>query len=427
MITKLTQLIISGCLLHAGLTSAQTLEIPLAGNAFITQKAPDATTTISREGLTKWNSTGSIASTYFRVDRPGQIILGIKAKSGTSGSSTLKVSLNGISKNVTINSSAFSDYNIGTFNISKPGYIKVDIQGITKNNNTFGDVSHITATGDALSGKNIFSNDPAYYYWARRGPSCHLGYTLPNSEDINYFYNEVTIPKGEDKIGSYFMANGFGEGYFGMQVNSENERRILFSVWSPFKTDNPKEIPDDHKITLNKVGQQVKTGEFGNEGSGGQSYMKYNWSAGKTYKFLLKGQPDSKGNTDYTAWFFALESKEWKLIASWKRPQTNTYLKGFYSFVENFNPENGYMHRKAEFHNQWVRTASGKWLPVSSAKFTVDATYKAQQRIDAMGGTNGKSFFLTNGGFFNTITTPGTLFSVQTPKQAPVIDFEKLP
>jgi hypothetical protein len=30
MITKLTQLIISGCLLHAGLTSAQTLEIPLA-------------------------------------------------------------------------------------------------------------------------------------------------------------------------------------------------------------------------------------------------------------------------------------------------------------------------------------------------------------------------------------------------------------
>ena len=46
----------------------------------------------------------------------------------------------------------------------------------------------------------------------------------------------------------------------------------------PFKTDNPKEIPDDHKITLNKVGQQVKTGEFGNEGSGGQSYMKYNWA-----------------------------------------------------------------------------------------------------------------------------------------------------
>lgn len=42
---------------------------------------------------------------------------------------------------------------MGTFNISKPGYIKVDIQGTTKNNNTFGEISHITATGDAVSGK----------------------------------------------------------------------------------------------------------------------------------------------------------------------------------------------------------------------------------------------------------------------------------
>ena len=31
------------------------------------------------------------------------------------------------------------------------------------------------------------------------------------------------------------MANGFGEGYFGIQVNGPNERRVLFSVWSPFK------------------------------------------------------------------------------------------------------------------------------------------------------------------------------------------------
>ena len=66
--------------------------------------------------------------------------------------------------------------------------------------------------------------------WSRRGPSCHLGYTLPTNEDINYFYNEVTIPKGEDKIGSYFMANGFGEGYFGMQVNSETKEES-FSLY----------------------------------------------------------------------------------------------------------------------------------------------------------------------------------------------------
>jgi hypothetical protein len=54
--------------------------------------------------------------------------------------------------------------------------------------------------------------------------------------------------------------------------------------------------------------------------------------AGVTYKFLLKGVPDGKGNTDYTAWF-CTEENAWNVIASFKRPQTNTYLKRFHSFL----------------------------------------------------------------------------------------------
>ena len=56
----------------------------------------------------------------------------------------------------------------------------------------------------------------------------------------------MTIPKNNDVVGSYFMANGFAEGYFGIQVNSETERRILFSVWSPYKTDDPNSIQAVH-------------------------------------------------------------------------------------------------------------------------------------------------------------------------------------
>ena len=39
-------------------------------------------------------------------------------------------------------------------------------------------------------------------------------------QDIEWFYSELTVPEGNDVIGSYFMANGFSEGYFGIQVNS---------------------------------------------------------------------------------------------------------------------------------------------------------------------------------------------------------------
>jgi len=221
------------------------------------------------------------------------------------------------------------------------------------------------------------------------------------------------------------MANGFGEGYFGMQVNSSTERRILFSVWSPFHTDDPKAIPDDEKIHLLKKGTDVHTGEFGNEGSGGQSYLRYNWKAGQSYKFLLKGKPDGNGSTIYTAWFLAPEMKTWKLIASFKRPKTNTYLTRFHSFLENFNPNQGYLTRQVNFNNQWVY--DGAWKIVESAKLTVDATYNANQRVDATGGTTSTGYFLKMGGFFNEVEKPGTVFTFNNTKKAPKVNFSKLP
>ena len=73
----------------------------------------------------------------------------------------------------------------------------------------------------------------------------------------------MAVLKGSDLLGSYFMANGFAEGYFGIQVNSETERIILFSLWSPFKTDDPTSIPEDQKIKLLKKGDDVISNDFG--------------------------------------------------------------------------------------------------------------------------------------------------------------------
>ena len=153
---------------------------------------------------------------------------------------------------------------------------------------------------------------------------------MPDSlkEKVEYFYNEIRVPKGQDVIGSYFQADGFSYGYFGMQVNSATERRILFSVWSPFQTDNPNEIPEEDKIILIKKGASVYTGEFGNEGSGGQSYMRFNWKPETNYAFLLKAAPDAATErTIFTAYFKEVNTDEWSLIASFSRPKTNTYLK----------------------------------------------------------------------------------------------------
>jgi hypothetical protein len=223
------------------------------------------------------------------------------------------------------------------------------------------------------------------------------------------------------------MANGFAQGYFGMQVNSATERRILFSVWSPFKTDNPGEIPEDQKIKMLKKGEGVHTGEFGNEGSGGQSYYKFLWKAENTYKFLLKGKPTGNDETDFTAWFFAPEVNEWKLIASFRRPKTDTYLTRFHSFLENFHTETGCITRKGIYTNQWVYNTNGKWIEITKMKFTADATARKESRMDYSGGAEGKSFFMKNCGFFSETTAIDSFFERETRGIPPVINFDELP
>ncbi len=99
----------------------------------------------------------------------------------------------------------------------------------------------------------------------------------------------------------------------------------------------------------------MKTGEFGNEGSGGQSYRVYNWKAGHKYRFLLGAKPSDNNSTDYTAYFFAPEIGKWELIASFRRPKTTTYVTHPYSFLENFMTEMGQFTRKATYRNQWLR------------------------------------------------------------------------
>ncbi|MGO4779994.1 DUF5077 domain-containing protein, partial [Lysobacter sp. 2RAB21] len=126
----------------------------------------------------------------------------------------------------------------------------------------------------------VFADDPANFYWSRRGPSGHLGFAVP--ENTEYFYSELTVPRKYDPIGSYFMANGFAQGYFGIQVNSATERRVLFSVW-----DAP-----NGKTTLLKKGKDVIAQDFGGEGTGGQSFLRYDWKPGHTYRFITRARPD---------------------------------------------------------------------------------------------------------------------------------------
>lgn len=102
-------------------------------------------------------------------------------------------------------------------------------------------------------------------------------------------------------------------------------------------------------------------------------------------------------------------------------------MKRFHSFLENFSPNNGFLGRRADYSNQWVRTVDGDWLKVQEARFTVDATYNANQRVDATGGVTENGYYLRNGSFFNDGIKPNTILNFDNIRLAPEIDFSKLP
>lgn len=400
---------------------ANKMIVPIGGNTWTINGGK-----VSNNGLSDWTSSTTSLQTYIYLSQSGSLHLSLNMNPG--GKNILKITIQGFSKEFTIEGEKESEYYVGKWENVQQGYVKIEMQGVSRSANSFGTISSLGISGTAVNNETAFvkDNNDNYFYWGRRGPSVHLKYTLPSS-DITDFYSEITVPEGNDVIGSYFMANGFAEGYFGIQVNSSTERRILFSVWSPYATDNPASIPSEFKIAMLKKGNNVHAGEFGNEGAGGQSYLVYPWKAGMTYKFLLRGQPQSDNSTIYTAYFFAPEENKWLLIASFKRPSTHTYLKKLHSFLENFVTETGNQTRMALYGNQWVRDTNGIWTALNSAKFTADQTARKRFRLDYAGGVNRGSFFLKNGGFFSPSTTIDSQFNIEKPTKAPIINFEDLP
>ncbi|KAK7054405.1 hypothetical protein VNI00_003599 [Paramarasmius palmivorus] len=391
--------------------SAKT--VAFAGNAFLTTVPAGAIEVINDNGLANWTNSNTICSAYFRMTSAGSVTVGLNAYLAGSNNSTVRVTINGTAFTVKLAGTTAKTYPVGTVNVAAPGYVKVDLQGVTKDGSYFGDVSGLSVTTTSAL---AFANDSANYYWSRRGPSVHMNYTVPaNSE---YFYNEVTVPKGQDAIGSYFMVAGFDGGYSGIQVNSQTERRILFSVWD---ADNGQ------KTTLVSKGQGVVDNTFGGEGTGGQAYLIFNWVAGNTYKFITRIRPDGSGSSLFSTWFFAPESNSWRYIATWKRPSTNTYQSGVHSFLENFLDTRGYTGRRVQYGNQWVRNVSGTWSEVTAGRFTGDATANNAQRMDYAGGLENGRFYLRNGAFFPDYVALNQNFNRPATGIQPTVDVNALP
>jgi len=409
------------------ITEYPIYSVPVSGNSFITIDKGSKTAIITNSHLGNWTNPNTVISTYFRVSKKGKLNIGLKASVNPKGStSVIKVVVNGVEKKVTLEGAESKEYNAGEFQISTPGYVKVDIQGVEKTGGYFADVTDITFSGEAATGENIFANNPNYYKNIRKGPSTDLYFNIPQ-EEVNYFYSEIVIP--EDNPSIAFSPFNYNKSIFLVSSGTGKEKTIYFEVKNEFSKDSSK-IPEDHKTKLIKKGDDVSVSESSDGVSVlNRGTLKYNWEAGKVYKFLVKVKPDGAGNLDYTAWFSPSEESSWRLIVSFKKHTAKVSdIKKIYSFLENSYPDHGYMSRKVECKNLWVRTKSEKWIPITKANFeSYNSNVIYKQRTDAIAGVIKDGFFLQNGGFFNDIVKPGTTFSIPESTTPPDIDFSNLP
>jgi hypothetical protein len=132
------------------------------------------------------------------------------------------------------------------------------------------------------------------------------------------------------------------------------------------------------------------------------------WKTGQSQKFLVTAKADGDA-TIYTGYFYFNDLQKWGLIASFRAPHDGKLLRGLYSFNEDFDGSNGYLQRLCEFGNQWIKTTDGKWLELTRANFTHDATGGKDRRDYGAGVTKEGRFFLSNGGFIAMPMEKGTI------------------
>ena len=358
-----------------------------------------------RSGITGWNDPELKVLWFGEIKTLGRLDCSVALRLPTETSSKLQLTVAGHSHQELVKG-AGSDLvtaDFESFDIDKAGYQRFMLESLNQQDQPFGDIEALLLEGPAAEDAH-FNLQPR-----RNAASVHLFYPVDKDVKVEAFYCEMTGL--EDPVWTYYMACGWHRGYFGMQVNSPTERRIIFSVWdSGNEAVDRKKVAEDNRVKLIAKGQGVYAGDFGNEGTGGHSHLKYTWKTGLKQRFIVTAKPTDVTHTIYSGYYYHPDKKKWVLISSWKAPKEGGYLRRLYSFSENFGGSNGHLLRKALYGNQWIRTAEGRWLELTTAGFSHDPTGKAN-RLDRFMGVESGQFFLSHGGFVPGFTKYGEKFT----------------
>jgi hypothetical protein len=165
----------------------------------------------------------------------------------------------------------------------------------------------------------------------------HLWWDLAGQGEGTCLYGEITVLATQPTT-YYCGANWHpGEpagGYCGIQHNSPQERRTIFSIWDTSPALHPE---------VSEAGPQTIFGRFGGEGEGGHTHMLWDWKTNETFRFFVRKQPGTRPDTTDTRYYvYDFGAKKWQHLATISSPNGGqpcvaTLGGGVNSFLENFS------------------------------------------------------------------------------------------
>jgi len=141
-------------------------------------------------------------------------------------------------------------------------------------------------------------------------------------------------------------------GYCGIQHNSGDEKRTIFSIWDTSPQLHPRVTFADEK---------TQHGRFGGEGEGGHTHMLWPWKIGETFEYYLTKSPGENDSTDVKYYVFDRSTGKWIHSATISCPNGGHAEIGNFSgggmdaFLENFSGEDKQAPRLA-IYRLWIGT-----------------------------------------------------------------------
>lgn len=383
--------------------------------------SPGGGARISRDGIASWTDPRITTSWYGEIKTPGKIMAALSVRVPEGAEARFKLTVGDESLTAHVQGTGTTiRVSFGEYHLKKAGYTRFQLTSLNPAGTSPGDVDALVLDGPASQGAHFNLEQ------RRNAPSVSLHYAVPRDTTISLFYNEVVVVT--DPVDTSYKVVVFDQGYFGLQVLSPTVRRIIFAVWDMGVARPAKERTGgagENRVRLLAMGEGVEANEMGQEITGGKARLVYPWVTGQVQKFVVTARADGT-HTDFTGYWFHPERRQWQLVASYRVPQEDGWLRNLHSLSENVDGANGHLPRQVLFGPQWARAIDGQWHELTTARFSHDGTGQ-DARLDRFTGIDRGQFILSTGGFVTGFTKDGTVMTRPSTNRPPVVQLPELP